>query len=56
MSSGYKNKKLRDGINHLCAQSLVSSSFIGQTLAVFGGVNFNHGDYSASLDGGPEQV
>ena len=25
-------------------------------MAVFGGVNFNHGDYSVTLDGGAEQV
>jgi hypothetical protein len=29
---------------------------MGQSVGVYGGVNFNHGDYIVTLDDGPEQL
>jgi hypothetical protein len=35
---------------------VLATSFMGQSIGVYGGVNFNHGDYGVKLDDGPEQM
>ncbi|WVR09746.1 hypothetical protein IAU60_006822 [Kwoniella sp. DSM 27419] len=44
--------------NHMCTRlgSSMSFGFNGSSIQIFGGINTDHGNYSISLDGGPEQI
>ncbi|EIW72230.1 hypothetical protein TREMEDRAFT_58390 [Tremella mesenterica DSM 1558] len=47
-----------DLTSHLspASQAIAHFQFNGSSVGLYGGVNFNHGNYSVSLDGGPTQL